>query len=80
MTQILSTPAPGDWSVDWTCGGCGAYLRSTGDDVSIGEFGAMGDYTRMFYVDCPRCKRCKTWSLHTRDLPSYVQHAAQAAA
>jgi hypothetical protein len=74
MTQVLSTPDPGEWTCDWTCGGCDASLRSTGDDVAIGEFGAMGDYDKMFYVECPRCHRCKTWPLYTRDLPAHVRH------
>jgi hypothetical protein len=77
MTEILATPDPADWSIEWTCGGCSALLRSTGDDVRIGEFGSMGDYDKMFYVDCPRCKRCKTWSLYSSDLPAHVQYDAR---
>ena len=77
MTEILEIPEPGKWSIDWTCGGCCARLRSTGDDVRIGEFGAMGDYDKMFYVDCPRCGRCKTWKLSTSDLPKFVQYEAK---
>ncbi len=78
MTEVLSRPSPSAWFVDWTCGGCNAVLRSTGDDVRVGEFGAMGDYDKMFYVDCPECGKCKTWPLYGNVLPGYVQHAARA--
>jgi hypothetical protein len=78
MTEILERPSPGEWSVNWTCGGCEARLRSTGDDVAMGQFGAMGDYDTEFYVECPICQRCKTWPTHTRELPAHVRHAARA--
>jgi hypothetical protein len=77
MTQILETPDPAEWSVDWTCGGCCAKLRSTGADVAVGEFGAMGDYDKMFYVECPRCGRSKTWPLYNNTLPAHVQFEAR---
>ena len=77
MTEVLSQPSPSAWFVDWTCGGCEARLRSTGDDVRVGEFGAMGDYDKMFYVECPLCGRCKTWKLYGNDLPLYVAYAAR---
>lgn len=77
MTQILETPDPAEWYVDWTCGGCFAKLRSTGTDVAIGEFGAMGDCDKMFYVECPRCRCCKTWPMYGNVLPAHVQFEAQ---
>lgn len=77
MTRIISTPKPSEWKVEWTCGGCDAVLESTGADVAIGQFGAMGDYTSMFYVTCPRCGRSKTWRTYGSDLPAHVQHEAR---
>jgi hypothetical protein len=77
MTEILETPDPAEWTCEWTCGNCKAKLRSTGADVGIGQFGAMGDYTSMFYVECPRCGRCKTWKTHGSELPAHVQHEAR---
>lgn len=77
MTRVLAVPPLEEWTCQWTCGGCGARLESNGDDVHVGEFSAMGDYTSIFYVACPRCGRCKTWKLYTSEIPAHVQHEAR---
>lgn len=75
--RVVEAPDAANYKIEWTCDGCDARLEASGADIRVGEFGAMGDYDKMFYVECPRCATGKTWELYGSDLPKYVQHEAQ---
>lgn len=43
------------FNYEFECRGCKSKLVAEAGDVRVGQFGAMGDYERAYYVTCPVC-------------------------